>query len=132
MTFETALRTRLKNDATVNTLTGGRIYWRKRPQTSAYPSIVLTPFYGSRDKHMGGVIGTQRRVVQVSVFATSDTDAFAIRDAAILALEEPATVSGFEFQGGTAEMRQGRVNDTGTPIVSQEIFDIELWFNEGN
>lgn len=129
MSFESALRSRLKNDATVAGLVGSRVYWRKRPQGSAYPAIVLTPWYGTRDKHYGAVMGTQRRIVQVSVFADNDTEAFSIRDAAILALEEPATVGGIDFQGGTAELRPGRVDDSGTTIVAQEIFDIELWFN---
>lgn len=126
MSFEAAVRSRLKTALSGIT---SEVHWDHRPQSSSFPAVVLQDWFGSRDKHMKGVTGTQRQMVQVDCFAESATQAIALRNAAIEALEPPATVGGVNFQSGIAEMRPSPPRNTSTGTIHRRIFDIELWFN---
>ena len=64
MTWETALRARLLNDATVAGIVGTRINWTLRPQTESYPSIVLTTVSDVRDQHFEAFQGFRASRVQ--------------------------------------------------------------------
>ena len=136
MSFETALRSRLRSDATLTGLlgvdpkTGGpTIYWDERPQASPYPAVVLLDWFGERSQNFAGAATAQRRIVQVSCFAAEVADAVAIRDRIIAILEAPATVDDVEFQGGFVELRNSPPRPSETKTIKQRIADVTLWYS---
>ena len=122
MSFEEALRDRLKADATVTAIVGTRIDWDVRPQATAYPALVLETITGLNPRHMKGFSLTSDRV-QFSCFANTKKEAVALRTAVLAAIEAPATAGGIEFMGAQDIVRRQAPNNTSTGVVSNEIVE---------
>jgi len=129
MSFESALRTRLKDDATISGIAGANIYWSARKQGSPFPAVVLTTIYGERPQHFGGFSDNIKRSnIQIACYATSVTVAQALREAVFAAIVPEATVGGVTFQRAFPEYRS-RVQNTETTEVFQEIIEAEFRHN---
>lgn len=126
MPFEVDLRTRLKNAATT---AGTRIDWDERPQTSAYPAVVLETVFDDRAQHMKGFQGYRPTRVQASCLATTKAAAVTLRNAVIAALVPEGTAGATDFRRAQSISHFGRpdTNDTGT--VFNELVDLTLWHN---
>lgn len=129
MSFETDLRTRLVNDATVGALVSTRIYWELRPQGSALPAIVLTGVSGDRRQHMAGPMATQGNRMQFDCMAISKAQAIDLRAAVIDLVESTGTAGSTEFQGGFVNLLPARTDDTPDGVIRTERFDANIWFN---
>lgn len=122
MTFETALRSRLKT-----ALPGVTVVWDARPQASDYPALVLEMAAGARARHYGGTMTTQGDRVQASVFAMTQKEAKTLRDTAMTVLEGAGTEGGITFQGGFVNFYASRSTDTNTATIYSEIIDATIW-----
>lgn len=129
MSFETDLRTRLINDATVGGMVGTRVYWETRPQDSALPAIVLNLINGSRAQSLGGAMGTQGNQVQFDCMASSKADSVALRNAVIAVVEAPGSAGTTEFQGGNVDLYRGIAEDTASGLIRTEQVRATIWFN---
>lgn len=136
MSFETDLRARLIDDATITSIVGTRVYWKVRPQNSALPCIVLGTVFGARDQHMEGPIGTQGNRMQFDCLAKQANgvggkdSAIALRDAVMAVIESGGVEGDTEFQGGFVNLYRDEVTDTASGIVYTETIDATIWFNE--
>ena len=129
MSFETDLRTRLINDATVVGIVGTRIYWEIRPQDSALPAIVLHTVNGSRAQSLAGAMETQGNQIQFDCMAVTKADAVALRQAVIAVAEVAGTAGSTEFQGGNVDLYRGIVEDTAAGVIRTEQVRATIWFN---
>lgn len=129
MSFETDLRTRLVNDATVAAIVGTRVYWEVRPQGSSLPAIVMYLIAGERDQHLGGVMATQGNQVQFDCIAVSKSASVDLRQAVIAVIEPRGTAGATEFQGGNVDLFRALVEDTADGLVRTEQVRATIWFN---
>lgn len=129
MPMETALRSRLKDDAAVAALASTRIDWGVRPQGSPLPAIVLTNVFDDRSQHMAGFDGFRTTRVQIDCYAASKADAVALREAALNAVVPAATKSGVTFlrAQGISVLDRGEQAETG--FIHRELIDLQLWHN---
>ena len=136
MSFETDLRTRLIDDATIASLVSTRVYWKVRPQNSALPCIVLGTVFGARDQHMEGPIGTQGNRMQFDCLAKQANgvggkeNALALRNAVMAVIESSGIEGDTEFQGGFVNLYRDEATDTASGLVHAEMIDATIWFNE--
>lgn len=90
--MQSALRSRLKADATVSGLVGTRVDWGLRPQAKTLPAITLTLVSSPRDYTMAGAQVTQFYRVQVDCWALTYKESNDLR-AAVIACLEPGSGS---------------------------------------
>ena len=124
MSFETALRARLKADAAFAAAT---VEWDERPEASAYPAVVLETIAGQRDQTFRGLQQTNRDRIQFNVFAMDKATAVALREAVIAIITTPVIVAGIEFQRGSLVMHRSDTDSTDDGTVRIEIVDAYLW-----
>lgn len=132
MTFETALRSRLKNDATINTIIGKKggvssIDWKERPERAPFPSIVLEVVFGDRSQHMGGFNAFQPYRTQFRCTADNPADAVALRDAVIECIAPEETVEDVKFLRAQGINHFGRVERGGAATLHHEFVEAEIW-----
>lgn len=130
MTFETALRTRLKDNAPVAALVGTRIDWTVRPQKTALPALVLTLISDNRAQHMGGFNGFRETRVQVDCYAGTAKLACELRDAVIAAIAPAATVSTTEFLRSFINNVIDRSENSDTGFVHRQLVDVNIWHGQ--
>lgn len=128
MSMETALRSRLKDNAGVAAITG-QIHWSVRPQGSALPAIVLTGVADDRAQHFNGLAGYRSTRIQVDCYAASKAQAVALREAAIAALLPGETKSGVTFLRSFVNTVLDRGDQTETGFVHREMIDLTCWHN---
>jgi hypothetical protein len=129
MSMETALRTRLKNDAGVSALVGTRIDWSVRPQGSITPCVVLTMIADNRDQHFQGFAGFRSTRIQIDCYAATKAAAVALREAVIAAVVPEATVSGVTFLRAFINTVLDRGDQTETGFIHRELIDLNCWHN---
>lgn len=127
--METALRTRLKNNAGVSALVGTRIDWGVRPQNAALPCIVLTIVADQRPQHMGGLMDSRATRVQIDCYGQTRASAVALREAVIAAILPQATVSGVTFQRAFIDTVRNIDAQTDTGVVFRDMIDAQIWHN---
>lgn len=97
--FRSALRTRAKNFAGLTDIVGDGIFWNAMPQGRAFPALVFQVVSDPRPNNFGGVDSARRSRVRIDAYSSvSASQAHAIAEAAIQALDGPAQVEGIEFQ----------------------------------
>lgn len=127
MSWETALRARLLNDAAVAGIVGTRINWTLRPQTEAYPSIVLTTVSDVRDQHFEAFQGFRASRVQFDCYCLTRAAVAPLREAVIAAIEDAGTFSGVRF-GQVAQVTVRDLSaDTDTGFVHRDSIDAQIW-----
>ncbi len=128
MTFKTALRARVKANATVQAQSA-RVDWNARPQATAYPAIVMQMISGQGDQHFLGKIGTQGNRVQATILAKTQAQAETLRDATEAVLTGTGVQDGINFQRGFVNLYRDGVDSTETAEIFHEILDVTIWFN---
>ena len=129
MTFKTALRARIKNDAAVGAIVGSNVYWSTRPQGSPYPAVVLTTVFAEAPQHMGGYSPNLKRdVVQIDCYATTQKVAEDLRNAVLAVIVPEQTVNGVTFQRAFPDWRDNVFN-TSTGEIYREIIEAEFRHN---
>lgn len=128
MSFKTALRSRVKANATV-TAQSARVDWNARPQGSTLPAVVLQTIAEQHDQHMAAVMGTQSSRVQATVFAATAAQADLIGAGVRDAMISTGTTEGLTFQRGFINLIRDGVDNTSTGNVFHLIVDATIWFN---
>jgi hypothetical protein len=120
--MQTALRTRLKNDATVSGLVGTRIDWGARPQGTALPAVTLHMVSDPRPQHMAGFQATRQSWVQVDCWGAKYTDAASVSAAVIAAIVPAADQDGTRFLRSFVDNVREAVYDTpGGQVFSMSV-----------
>lgn len=127
MSFETALRSRLKDDAGVSALVGTRIDWAVRPQGSALPAIVLTMVHDDRGQHFEGFHSALQKRVQIDCYAKTRAEVAAMREAVLTAIVPQATKSGVSFLRAFVNDVLDRGSQTDTGFIHRDLIDLYFW-----
>ena len=128
MSMETALRSRLKDNAAVAAITG-QIHWSVRPQGTALPAIVLTGVADDRSQHFTGLAGYRSTRVQIDCYAATKAQAVALREAVIAALVPAEVKGGVTFLRSFVNTVLDRGDQTETGFVHRELIDLTCWHN---
>lgn len=129
MTFKTALRARIKDDAAVSAIVGANVFWSSRPQGSPFPAVVLTTVFAEAPQHFGGYSpNIKRDVVQIDCYATSQKEAEELREAVLAVIVPEQTVNGVTFQRAFPDWRDD-VRNVETRVVYREIIEAEFRHN---
>lgn len=131
MSFETALRKRLLDDAAVRAIVSTRVDWSLRPQGDPYPSVVLTLVSDPRPQHLNGFHPLRETRVQIDCYAAHDkpAQAVALRDAVIDAISTPRVKLGgvrFDRVRINNVLERGDQTETGT-FVHRQLIDASFW-----
>jgi hypothetical protein len=129
MSMETALRSRLKNDAGVSALVGSRVDWTQRPQGTSAPCVVLTAIADNRDQHFQGFAGFRSTRIQIDCYAATKAVSVALREAIISAVVPEATEGGVTFLRSFINTVLDRGDQTETGFVHRELIDLTCWHN---
>lgn len=127
MSFETALRTRLKDASPVAAIVAARIDWTVRPERSAYPAVVLQLVADGRPQHMKGLQTYRPTRVQIDCFAESAAQKTALREAVIAAILPEAEVSGTSFRRATINTVRDLSANSETGFVHRDSIDALFW-----
>lgn len=103
MDMQTALTARLKADAGLAVMLGGRLFWNVVPQATALPYARLQTITDQRPQHLTGYDASRQTRVQIDVFAKDYGTARGIVEAIIAEMAAPLTLSGVQFGRGKAE-----------------------------
>jgi hypothetical protein len=128
MTFKTALRARIKENATV-LAQSARVDWSARPQATQFPAIVLDMISGQGDQHFLGEIGTQGNRIQATILAKTQAQAELLRSAVQGVLMSGGVSDGVTFQRGFVNLFRDGVDSTETDVIFREILDVTVWYN---
>jgi hypothetical protein len=127
MSFDVALRARLKADANVSTIVGTRIDWDERPQRSAYPAIVLELASDPRPQNMGGLDAFRSTRIWINCFAITAAGKAALREAVIAAVLPEATQDDVHFRRSFINNVINRSENTETGFVHRDLVDVTIW-----
>ncbi len=127
MSFDSALRARLKADTAVAAIVGTRVDWDERPQRSAYPAVVLELAADPRPQNMGGLNASRGTRVWVNCFAVTAKTKAELREAVIAALLPETTQDGVNFRRGFVNNVINRSENTETGFVHRDLIDVTLW-----
>lgn len=127
MSFEGALRDRLKNAAPVAAIVGTRIDWTVRPEGAPLPAIVLQIVSDARSQHMGGFDAYRATRVQVDCYANTRAAVVTLREAVIAALAPGADQGGVSFLRSFVNNVIDRGENTSTAFVHRDLIDITIW-----
>lgn len=94
--FEEDLITRAREDTGLVSVVADRVEWGRRIQALLTPALVLHRITAGREYVMAGRIDLQQPLVQFDCWATTFTDAAALRDAVVSFLD---TLNTAPFQG---------------------------------
>lgn len=126
MSFETALRSRLKDDAGVAAITS-QVDWTVRPQASSFPAVVLTNIADQRDQHFQGFAGFRPTRVQIDCYAATKAVAVSLREAVLAAVVPAATKGGVTFLRSFVNTVLDRGDQTETGFIHRELIDLTIW-----
>lgn len=126
MTMQSALRTRLKADATVAALVSTRIDWVERPQGKALPAITLQTISDPRPQHMGGNQDTRQTIVQVDCWAAKYADVRECADAVIACLTPSADAGGVRFLRSFVDNERDLAERTETATIYRVSVDMRI------
>jgi hypothetical protein len=124
MSFEAALRGRLRSDAGVAALAGDRIEWSVRPQGSPLPAVTLLMIAETVDQTLEDFQERQFARVQVDVRAETRSEAVALRKAVIAAVAPAGTFDGVNFGRATFDPVTDRGSNSETGFVHRDSFDL--------
>lgn len=124
--MQTALRTRLKNDATVASLVGTRIDWNARPQGKSLPAITLQTIHDGRPQKMSGFQVTRQTLVQVDCWGEKYADARNAAEAVIACLVPAADESGVRFLRSFVDRGMDTLEDTDNGQVHRVSIDLRV------
>lgn len=127
MSFETALRQRLKDDATVAAIVGTRIDWTLRPQATPLPALVLLIVSDDRSQNMSGFNGYRPTRVQIDAYGRTRAEVVALREASIAAVIPEATVGGTSFLRSFVNTIVDRGENLDTGFVHRDLIDLNIW-----
>jgi hypothetical protein len=117
MDWQGALRARLIAAAPVTALVVQRVYWVDRPQASDLPAITLQTISEERPQHMKGFDGLDVSRVQLDCWATSYSQAQALKEAALAATVGEHTGNGVRFERAFIDS----IRDLGERVETQFI-----------
>lgn len=115
--MEAALRARVLASAPITALVGSRVYWVDRPQASALPAITLTNVFDERARHLKGFQPRQFALIQCDIWSEVYSMGKAIKEAVIVALDEPETINGVNFGAITDVSAVDRSERVGTATI---------------
>lgn len=122
------LKTRLRADAGLTTLSGARIHWKRRPRGGALPAVVMHLVSPGRIYHHGGAAALEDPRVQFDVWAESYESAVAVVAALKSALETTGTTGATAFKGGFLEAERDFDPDTvGDAEIVRISLDYRVW-----
>ena len=124
MTFETALRARLKVS---DGLTGQSIEWVKRPE-GKYPAVVLTMVSLALGRHMTGFDPRQRARVQIDVFAMDAPTKTTLRDAVLSAIAPAVSRDGTRFGRAQEVSIRDASEQTDTDFIHRDLIEAVIPF----
>lgn len=127
MSFETALRKRLLDDAAVKAIVSTRVDWSLRPQGDPFPAIVLTLVSDDRSQNFGGFNGFRSSRVQIDCYAKDYPTAANLREAVINAVVPAGEAQGVEFLRAFINTVLDRGDQTDTGFIHRQLLDITLW-----
>ena len=127
MSFETALRRRLLEDAAVADIVATRIDWSVRPQGDPFPAIVLTLVYDDRSQNFEGFNTFRSTRVQIDCYATEYAQAAALREAVLAAVVPASTIAGTEFLRAFVNTVLDRGDQTDTGYIHRQLLDLTVW-----
>lgn len=122
MSFETALRARLKANAD---LAGASVEWAQR---LGYPSIRLTLVSLPLARHMTGFGPHQRARVQIDVFALSAPVKVALREAVLATIAPAVSLGGIRFGRAQEVSVADQSEETDTEFVHRDAIEAVLPF----
>jgi hypothetical protein len=130
MSWESALRERLKDDAGVQAAVGSTggvlsIDWNER--RGPYPSVVLDIVFADETQHMAGFDTFRSARTQFRCTAQKRSQAVALRDAVIAAIVPAATKDGTEFLRAQNIALNQTTEGTDTGTLHHEIVDAVIW-----
>lgn len=126
MTWQAALRSRIKQDAGVAALCQ-QVDWTTRPQGSKMPAIVLTLVSDGRPQHLKGNQSIRQTRVQIDVLATTAVQKWALTEAVIKAIEGPFEQEGVQFARSFIDTVTDRSTSTDTAFVHVDKIDVLIW-----
>tara|TARA_B100000678_G_C18167225_1_gene485588 strand:+ start:738 stop:1130 length:393 start_codon:yes stop_codon:yes gene_type:complete len=126
VSFETALRSRLKADASIGGA-GARVDWDERPSGSGFPALVLQIITGMREQHYRGMQSLLRTRVQFDAMAIDYPGKKALREAVIATIASPADVDGIHFDAATDISFSTRNGEAGGQFVFVDQIDAVIW-----
>lgn len=130
MSMETALRSRLLNDATVAGITGTRVDWTERPQMTALPAVTLQVISDPRPQTFSGFTGFRETRVQIDCWGLTRGAVVALREAVIAAVAPAGTFYSVNFGRSffpTGGIDRGENTETG--FVHRDSIDALVWHN---
>lgn len=132
MGFETALRSRLKDDAGVDALIGKdgailSIDWTVRRQGAPLPAIVLTLVSDPRPQTHDGPDSIRPSRVQIDVLGEDRTSVVALREAVIAALLPAGTYSAVQFDRAQVDAVRDLGRQDDTRFVHRDSIDFIIW-----
>lgn len=127
MSMETALRSRLKDDAGVSAIVGSRVDWSVRPQGTSSPCVVMRVVADERSQHFAGFNDYRPTRVQIDCYAATRAVAVSLRDAVIAAVVPEATKSGVNFLRAFINTVLDRGDQTETGFIHRELIDLTIW-----
>ncbi len=132
MGFETALRSRLKDDAGVDALIGKdgaipSIDWTVRRQGAPLPAIVLTTISDPRPQTHDGPDSIRPSRVQADVLGEDRASVVALREAVIAALLPAGTFSAVQFDRAQVDAVRDLGRQDETRFVHRDSIDFIIW-----
>lgn len=126
--METALRSRLLDDADVTAIVTERVHWSVRPQDDELPSLVLQVISDPRPQTYKGAVGMRQTRVQLDCYAADRAGAVALREAVIAAITPAGTFFGTKFQRAFIDTVRdlGAHSDT-ADFVHRDSIDALIW-----
>jgi hypothetical protein len=128
MGFETALRTRLKDDPALAAV-AGFVEWDKRPQGKDV-GVVIEMIDGPLAQHMGGFQAKRSARVQLTVSALDAPTKVALRRAVVAAMTPRAVSAGVRFERARGITVTGASQQIDTQFIHRDVIDATFWFQE--
>lgn len=125
--MDSALRTRLLDDAAIAAKVKTRVNWGDRPQAGGLPAITLETINDPRPQHMGGLQQMRSTSVQIDVWSLDKLEARELRELVIAAVLPAGTVGDTVFRRSFPEAVRGSWERTDTGITYRERIDVTVW-----
>ena len=104
------------------------VFWGLRPQGSSVPAITLHLVSDPRPQHLKGLDGARGTRVQLDAWASTHSEASALAQAAIGALQPPADVAGKRFATSSIDGQRGATEATAAGLIlHRQSVDLLVW-----
>ena len=129
MSWQIALRTRLKDDGAVASLVGTKIDWTLRPQGTKPPHVVLTLVTDPRPRMMKGPIDYRSSRIWIDCIADSRAKCTQISEAVLAAIEPDGVFYDVRFGPPNDVTVTDKGAKTETGFVHCDRIECRVWHN---